>query len=59
MEMIIDLFVLDFNITAFLTTSIMDQIYKYNQIKTILKYKKKLNQILTNNKMKSKYAINN
>ncbi len=39
--MIIDLFVLDFNITAFLTTSIMDQIYKYNQIKTILKYIKK------------------
>lgn len=56
--MIIALFVLDFNITAFLTTIIIDQIYKYNQIKTILKYIKIKNQILTNNKIKSKNAIN-
>lgn len=56
--MIIALFVLDFNITAFLTTIIIDQIYKYNQIKTILKYIKIKNLILTNNKIKSKNAIN-
>ncbi len=57
--MIIALFVLDFKITAFLTTSIIDQKYKYNQIKTILKYIKIKNQIWTNNKLKSKNAINN
>ncbi len=57
--MIIALLVLDFKITAFLTTSIIDQKYKYNQIKTILKYIKKKNLILTNNKLKSKNAINN